>query len=42
MGGVLVLVLEGETLFGKTSLFRMRRPELDLDVTPVVAEPDAG
>jgi len=43
VGGVLVLVLEGETLFGKTSLFRMRRPELELpDVSPVVAEPDPG
>ena len=31
------------TLFGKTSLFRMRRPALELpDVTPVVAEPDPG
>src|SRR5439155_974332 len=28
VGGVLVLVLEGETLFGRQSLFRFRRPEL--------------
>jgi len=37
VGGVLVLVLEGETLFGRQSLFRFRRPEL-----PVAAEPDPG
>ncbi len=37
VGGVLVLVLEGETLFGKQSLFSFRRPEL-----PVAPEPDPG
>ena len=42
MGGVLVLVLEGETLFGKKSLFRFRRPELPEVGPAVVAEPDPG
>jgi hypothetical protein len=34
VGGVLVLVLEGETLFGKQSLFRLHAPELP-EVAPV-------
>jgi hypothetical protein len=38
---VLVLVLEGETLFGKQSLFRFRPPELP-DVPQAVPEPDPG
>jgi uncharacterized membrane protein YbhN (UPF0104 family) len=39
IGGVLILVLEGETLFGKKSLFRFRSP----GVSPAVAaEPDPG
>ena len=41
VGGVLVLVLEGETLFGKQSLFHFRPPELP-EVAPVIIEPDAG
>ena len=41
VGGVLVLVLEGETLFGKQSLFRFRPPELP-DVAHVAPEPDPG
>ncbi len=41
VGGVLVLVLEGETLFGKQSLFRFRSPQLS-DVAPAVPEPDPG
>src|SRR5206468_11437145 len=39
VGGVLVLVLEGDTLFGKQSLFHFRPPEL---LPEVVAQPDAG
>jgi len=45
VGGVLVLVLEGETLFGKQSLFSHRRPELlpERELVPEVAvQPDAG
>ena len=38
VGGVLVLVLEGETLFGKQSLFHFRPPELP-EVAPVIIEP---
>ena len=41
MGGVLVLVMEGEALFGKRSLFRFRPPELP-EVAPAVPEPDPG
>jgi uncharacterized membrane protein YbhN (UPF0104 family) len=42
VGGVLVLVVEGEALFGKKSIFAFRRPELP-DVAPApVPEPDAG
>ena len=42
VGGVLVLVIEGETLFGRRSLFGSRRPELP-EVGPVPAvQPDAG
>ena len=39
VGGVLVLALEGETLFGKQSLFHFRAPELSAGVA---AEPDPG
>jgi hypothetical protein len=42
VGGILVLVLEGETLFGKKSLFRFRAPELPLGEVSAVIEPDAG
>ena len=41
VGGALVLVLEGETLFGKQSLFRFRPPELP-DVAHVAPELDPG
>jgi uncharacterized membrane protein YbhN (UPF0104 family) len=42
VGGILVLVMEGETLFGKQSLLRFRPPALPLpDVAPVI-EPDPG
>jgi len=41
VGGVLVLVLEGEALFGKRSLFRFRPPELP-EVAPSVPEPRPG
>jgi uncharacterized membrane protein YbhN (UPF0104 family) len=40
VGGVLVLVLEGETLFGERSLFHFR-PHLP-EVAPVGVEPDPG
>jgi len=39
IGGILVLVVEGETLFGKQSLFNFRAPDLS---GPVSAEPDPG
>ena len=39
IGGILVLVVEGETLFGKQSLFHFRAPDLS---GPVSAEPDPG
>jgi uncharacterized membrane protein YbhN (UPF0104 family) len=39
VGGILVLVLEGETLFGKKSLFRFKGVELPL---PEAIEPDPG
>ena len=39
IGGILVLVVEGETLFGKQSLFHFRAPDLS---GPVAAEPDPG
>jgi uncharacterized membrane protein YbhN (UPF0104 family) len=39
VGGVLVLALEGEALFGKKSLFHFPAPEL---AGPVAAEPDPG
>jgi uncharacterized membrane protein YbhN (UPF0104 family) len=42
VGGILVLVLEGETLFGKKSLFRFRPPELPLPEVAPVIEPDPG
>ncbi|HEY5676030.1 MAG TPA: lysylphosphatidylglycerol synthase transmembrane domain-containing protein [Myxococcales bacterium] len=42
MGGVLVLVMEGETLFGKKSLLRMPKPALPEVAAPPVAAPDAG
>src|SRR5437660_7882236 len=42
VGGVLVLVVEGEVLFGKKSIFALRRPTLP-DVSPApVPEPDAA
>jgi glycosyltransferase 2 family protein len=41
VGGILVLVLEGETLFGKQSLFRFKTPELP-EVSAAAIEPDAG
>lgn len=41
VGGVLVLVMEGEQVFGERSIFRLRRPELPLDARPV-PEPDPG
>ena len=41
VGGVLVLVMEGETLFGRQSLFRLRTRALP-EIAPVAAEPDAG
>lgn len=40
VGGVLILVVEGETLFGKRSLFHFR-PHLP-EVAPVGVEPDPG
>jgi glycosyltransferase 2 family protein len=42
MGGVLVLVMEGETLFGKKSLLRMPKPALPEVAAPQVPAPDAG
>jgi uncharacterized membrane protein YbhN (UPF0104 family) len=42
VGGVLVLVLEGETLFGRRSVFRFPAPSLPDVVAPVAAEPDPG
>jgi uncharacterized membrane protein YbhN (UPF0104 family) len=42
VGGILVLVLEGESLFGKRSLFRLQRPELLELEAPAVPEPDPG
>ena len=39
VGGILVLVVEGETLFGKQSLFHFRAPDLS---GGVAAEPDPG
>jgi glycosyltransferase 2 family protein len=39
VGGILVLVLEGETLFGKKSLFRFKSVDLPL---PEAIEPDPG
>jgi uncharacterized membrane protein YbhN (UPF0104 family) len=41
IGGVLVLVMEGEQIFGREGLFRLRRPELPLEA-PAVPEPDPG
>ncbi len=41
VGGVLVLVLEGETLFGKKSVLHSLRPSLP-EVAPVAVEPDPG
>ena len=40
VGGVLVLVMEGEQIFGADSIFRVRRPGLPLD--RAVPEPDPG
>ncbi len=42
VGGVLVLVIEGETLFGKRSLFGSRRPELPEVVSVPAVQPDVG
>jgi len=41
IGGVLVLAIEGQQIFGREGLFHLRRPELPLD-PPVVPEPDPG
>jgi glycosyltransferase 2 family protein len=41
VGGVLVLALEGEQIFGREGMFRLRGPELPLD-PPAVPEPDPG
>lgn len=41
VGGVLVLVLEGEVLFGERSLFKFRPPALP-EVGSAVPEPDPG
>jgi glycosyltransferase 2 family protein len=41
VGGILVLVLEGETLFGKQSILRFRPPSLPLPEVSVI-EPDPG
>jgi len=41
VGGVLILVTEGEEIFGREGLFRLRRPELPLE-PPVVPEPGPG
>jgi len=41
VGGVLILVTEGETLFGARSIFAFRPPELP-EVATVAAEPDPG
>jgi len=40
-GGVLILVVEGETLFGKQSMFHFHAPHLP-EVGPVGVEPDPG
>ncbi len=42
VGGVLVLVIEGETLFGKRSLFHFRPHLPEVEVAPVGVEPDPG
>jgi glycosyltransferase 2 family protein len=43
IGGVLVLVIEGESLFGKRSLFRFRPPPLpQVDVGSPELDPDPG
>jgi glycosyltransferase 2 family protein len=41
IGGVLVLAVEGEQIFGREGMFRLRRPELPLD-PPALPEPDPG
>jgi uncharacterized membrane protein YbhN (UPF0104 family) len=41
IGGILVLVLEGEVLFGKKSLFHLPK-EIPLPEIPPVLDPDAG
>jgi glycosyltransferase 2 family protein len=41
VGGVLVLVVEGEQIFGREGLFRLRRPELPIE-PQAVPEPDPG
>ena len=41
VGGVLVLVMEGEQIFGSEGIFRFRRPRLPID-PPAVPEPDPG
>ncbi|MGE5049592.1 MAG: lysylphosphatidylglycerol synthase transmembrane domain-containing protein [Deltaproteobacteria bacterium] len=42
MGGVLVLVMEGETLFGKKSLLHVAKATLPEVAAPPVPAPDAG
>jgi len=41
VGGLLVLALEGEQLFGRGGVFRLRTPDLALN-GPAVPEPDPG
>jgi uncharacterized membrane protein YbhN (UPF0104 family) len=41
IGGVLVLAVEGEQIFGREGMFRLRRPELPLDPS-ALPEPDPG
>jgi glycosyltransferase 2 family protein len=41
VGGVLVLVMEGEQIFGSEGIFRFRRPQLPIDPA-AVPEPDPG
>jgi uncharacterized membrane protein YbhN (UPF0104 family) len=40
-GGVLILVVEGEHIFGREGLFRLRGPDLPLEPQPI-PEPDPG
>ena len=41
IGGALVLVMEGEQIFGSEGFFSLRRPELPIDPA-AVPEPDPG